>query len=208
MRTRKFILKAIITCLFLTSTPALAQEEVGEPDFSVSTSDAVGFGFGILSSSNSLFEWSPQARVMWWATDSLGVGGGFRYAYSTNSEDDAPSQMSARGDLLLSYVLAAGETTRLCISGGVGFQYDSETVPFGLDGEFELKTSTNLVTLPIALGVEHFFTDTIALSVGAGFDLLRVGSEDDGNDDTDEPSYYFFSIDTTQLFLNLTWYTD
>jgi len=94
------------------------------------------------------------------------------------------------------------------MSFGVGFQYDRETAPLGEDGDLELKTSAYAITLPIALGVEHFFTDTIALSVGAGFDLARFASTDDGNDDTDEPDYYLFSIDTTQLLLNLTWYTD
>ena len=83
----------------------------------------------------------------------LGVGGGLRISSATFGGDEPmPSYTATKTELLVTYVLAAGESTRLNIGGGFGYEYAAERYP---ETSYNYDKTTSTFTLPAALGVEQ-----------------------------------------------------
>ena len=104
---------AVTLALAFIATPAAAD--------AVSTAGDVSFGYGLSSSAGSLVEWGNDLTIDYWLDDSMAVGGGVNINYMSASQGDASSSSTEVGlDVGITYVLAAGEKTRLTVGGGIG----------------------------------------------------------------------------------------
>ncbi len=141
----------------------------------------------------------------YWFDEGMAIGGAVAInRYSTAQGDTETSSTVFDLECLFTYVLIAGETTRLTIGAGLGFQYYSSD-----DGsDVTDEGSPYTITIPAQLSLEHFFTKTISVGLNAGFNLYRIEVDDDGNDDSDDQTRSWMNLDTTQVGIELTWYTD
>lgn len=188
---------AVTLALAFIATPAAAD--------AVDTSGDVSFGYGLSSSAGSLVEWGNELTIDYWLDDSMAIGGGVGINYMSMSQGDASASSTDVGlNVGITYVLAAGEKTRLTVGGGIGL-----TMAMSDDGNDDTDEGAPIgFSVPVGLSIEHFVWDSVSIGVNHGMNLFAIQMDDDGNDDTDDASTTWINIDTTNVGLELTWYTD
>ncbi len=188
---------AVSLALAFIATPASAD--------AVNTEGEVSFGFGLASSDTSLVSWDNNLTIDYWLSGDMAIGGGLAVNNMGWSQGDASSSETNIGlDVGITYVLAAGEKTRLTAGGGI-----SVGVTMTDDGNDDTDEGMPIsFGIPVGLAIEHFVSDTVSIGVNHGMQLFRIEMDDDGNDDTDDASTTWINLDTTNVGLELTWYTD
>jgi len=189
-----------ILALLIFSVPAFAESK---GPTTVDTSRAAGVSIGLQSTPNSAVGWTSKGALSWWLSNSFGISGG---VVASDNEYANGFQMSEEVrvsfDLLAIYALRVGETTRLNLEAGVHFMKSSSET-HGQDGAQPGPTSLAL-GIPVGIFVEHFFSPTIAVSVGASWEVLHIEEVAFSSSGTTA----FGGIDTSKMAMRLTWYTD
>jgi len=169
----------------------------------VSTSRNYGLSMGLQSNSNSAASWSTKGAFSWWLSESFGINAGAIFLDAEASEGfEIGKGVHVSFDLMAIYALRMGQTTRLNLETGVSFLKSTSEVTSG--GNTQTGPTALGIAIPVGLWVEHFFTPRITVSVGASFEVIRLLE----SAYSPEPSSRFFGIDTSQMALRLTWYTD
>ena len=190
---------AVTLALAFIATPASADNHA------VNTEGEVSFGFGLNSSAGSLAEWGNELTIDYWLSGDMAIGGGLAVNHMGMSQGDVSTSETNIGlNVGVTYVLAAGEKTRLTAGGGIAVG-----VAMTDDGNDDTDEGMPIeFALPVGLSIEHFVSDTVSIGVNHSMALFAIAMDDDGNDDTDDASTTWINIDTTEVGLELTWYTD
>jgi hypothetical protein len=153
---------------------------------------SVGFGVGVGSSATTttLITTDNTISIKYWMSDAMALVPKLTFAVTKQKGSDAAWQLAP--ELLASFVLLKGASTRL--TAGVGLGFGLGKTPPAAD------TTINLY-IPVQLGVEHFFARWFSMGVGVGerfFDFTKTG----------DAWQMALRADTTQYMGYLMVYTD
>jgi hypothetical protein len=153
---------------------------------------SVGFGVGVGSSATTttLVTTDNTISIKYWMSDAMALVPKLTFALSKSKGSDAAWSLAP--ELLASFVLLKGASTRL--SAGIGLGFGVGKTPPAPDATIGLY-------IPVQLGVEHFFTRWFSMGVGVGerfFNFSKTGDQWD----------MALRVDTLQYSGYLMVYTD
>ena len=185
---------AVTLALAFIATPAMAD------DHAVSTAGEISFGYGLSSSAGSLVEWGNDLTIDYWLDDSMAIGGGLNINHAAQSVGDVDTSSTDIGlHVGVTYVLAAGAKTRFTVGGGL-----SVATAMSDDGDDNDDNDVDhpmTIAIPAGLSIEHFVWDSVSIGVNHSMELFKTTSQGDD-------SSMWINLDTTNVGLELTWYTD
>jgi hypothetical protein len=220
---KRFSLLAAFVCLALligfAASVALADDEKKAEDPPIKPSRSIGFGFGIYAPGDDdawPFSMGGTALMRYWAMDVLALEPKLKLMYASTDDRQAETQDATfviNPELVLLGAPLRGKNTRFEIGGGLGIIYEA-VAHEDTSGKQDLREATDTigVTLPVEMGVEHFFAQWFSINVGVEFNLLsyetsKTKTEEGNHSDTTKPvSTVAFDIDSANLFLNLIFY--
>lgn len=130
---------------------------------------SVGFGVGVGSSATTttLVTTDNTISIKYWMSDAMALVPKLTFGLTKTKGQDAGWSLAP--ELLASFVLLKGASTRLSAGIGLGF---------GLAKASTADDTTIGLYIPVQLGVEHFFTRWFSMGVGVGerfFDFTKTG---------------------------------
>lgn len=210
----------------LLEEPVAVEKAPVEPDktavFAIEP-NTVGFGFGInapVAGDAAPFKIGSKASIRWWISDYFALEPLVKiYVDYTEDEGTREEDISYRigPGVMLVFAVFRGNSIRL--NTGIGLALNIEGISSSIRDDYgiesELKEKTVGFDIPVMLGLEHFFIDWFSINVGVEFDLLSYDKSENevkrpGEDRVNsEPVHNVkFDIDSTNLFINLMFYTN
>jgi hypothetical protein len=151
--------------------PVMPAAPVVAPKASDDMTGSVGFGVGVGSptGTTSLLTVDNTVAIKYWMSDAMALVPRltFTMAKSNPGTPGAASTLTAwqfNPEVLASFVLLKGASTRLAAGAGLGITLSKNTTP---------STDTTFgINIPIELGVEHFFTRWFSMGIAAHDNFL------------------------------------
>ena len=175
---------APVPSLAETPPPVTAPKEPISDDMS----GAIGVGVGVIAGNNSLITIAPAVSLRYWINGSLALSAGIVLRMDAVKNADTSWQLSPSAMILFSPKKVL--STRLLIGVGLG-----ETTVKNPPADVAVTLS-----VPVFLGLEHYFTRWFAMGVAMQDDFLKYTSGTD---------YEFtVSFNSTSYVGSLFFYTD
>lgn len=163
---------------------------------------SVGFGVGVGSStattasSPSLITTDNTVAIKYWMSDAMAIVPRLTFSMSKTKvppADAGPTQWQFNPEVLASFVLLKGASTRLAAGVGLGIN---------LSKNIDSTTDTTIgINIPIELGVEHFFARWFSMGIAMHDQFISYTKTGD--------AYRFgLSVDTLAYMGSLMFYTD
>jgi len=169
--------------------PVMPVAPVMAPKASDDMTGSVGFGTGVVSGS-SVLKTDNTVAMKYWMSDAMALIP--KLTFTLSKTKDVKASWSFAPEVLASFVLLKGASTRLSAGLGLGF---------GLSKSSAATDTTIDLYVPIQLGVEHFFARWFSMGIGVGEKLLDFSK-------TGTPWTVAFSADSLQYMASLFVYTD
>jgi len=150
-----------------------------------------GLGVGVVAGDTLVTIKEANLMLKWWLSDSMALLPKLNFAFGKSKGVKANFELAP--EVLASFVLLKGASTRLSLGVGLGFDINKPNT--GGDTSFSIY-------IPAELGVEHFFTRWFAMGIAVHEEVLnftRPGS----NSWTVN-----FGLNTTSYLGSLFFYTD
>jgi hypothetical protein len=127
----------------------------------------LGVGVGATATTTTLVTTDNTISIKYWMSDVMAIVP--KLTFSLTKTKDIKASWSFAPEVLASFVLLKGASTRLSAGLGLGF---------GLAKATGATDTTIDLYIPIQLGVEHFFTRWFSMGVGVSehfFDFGKTG---------------------------------
>lgn len=159
---------------------------------------SVGFGVGVVAGVNELIK-PDTANLMlkYWMSDVMAIMPKLTLTMSKSKVPPAteagPTAWQFNPEVLASFVLLKGASTRLAAGVGIGLNLSKNIVS---------TTNTTIgINVPIELGVEHYFTRWFSMGIAIHEQFIAYNKTGD--------AYSFdFSVNTLSYMGSLFFYTD
>jgi hypothetical protein len=141
---------------------------------------SVGFGVGVASGTDLIKTDTTNLMIKYWMSDAMAIVP--RLALSINAGGGgAPTTWGFSPEVLASFVLLKGASTRLSAGVGLGIDLAKQQPPAALGTPAAPNTDTYIgIYVPVNVGVEHFFTRWFAMGISADFRFLDYKKQGDG----------------------------
>lgn len=185
--------------------PAPAQEMVPvmpvapmmAPKASDDMTGSVGFGVGVVAGT-SLVTTNNTVAIKYWMSDAMAIVPRLTFSMTKSNSGvpgaaSSPTAWQFNPEVLASFVLLKGASTRLAAGVGIGIDLNKNIVP----GD----SVTFGINIPIELGVEHFFTRWFSMGIAMHDQFISYSKTGD--------AYAFgLSVNTLSYMGSLFIYTD
>jgi hypothetical protein len=183
--------------------PVMPAAPVMAPKASDDMTGSVGLGVGVVgggtaAGATSLLTTTNTVAIKYWMSDAMAIVPRLVFTMSKSKAGTAgatstPTAWQFNPEVLASFVLLKGASTRLTAGAGLGIAL-SKNIVSGSDVTFGIN-------LPIELGVEHFFTRWFSMGIAVHEDFLSYTKTGD--------AYGFdLSLSTPRYMGSLFFYTD
>jgi hypothetical protein len=157
---------------------------------------SVGFGVGVASGTDSLIKPDTTNLMMkYWMNDALALMPKLSLGITKTKGQDAGWDFAP--SILADFGLLKGASTRLSAGIGLGLDFAKKRAPAALTS----SDTYIAITIPVQIGVEHFFTRWFAMGVGANCNLINFSKQGD-------PWTLNVSLSNTAYMGSLFFYTD
>ncbi len=159
---------------------------------------SVGFGVGVGAgaATTSLITTDNTVAIKYWMSDAMAIVPRLTFSMTKTRvppADAGPMAWQFNPEVLASFVLLKGASTRLAVGAGLGINL-SKNIVSGTDTTFGIN-------IPIELGVEHFFTRWFSMGIAMHDQFISYTKTGD--------AYTFgLSVNTLAYMGSLFFYTD
>jgi len=187
--------------------PVLPVAPVVAPKAADDLTGSVGLGVGVVGGGTgtgtgtgvtSLLTTTNTVAIKYWLSDAMAIVPSLVFTLSkakagTAGASAGPTQWEFNPEVLASFVLLKGASTRLTAGAGLGIDL-SKNIKSTADATFG-------VNVPVELGVEHFFTRWFSMGIAVHEDFLSYSKTGD--------AYNFNLTLSTPVYVgSLFFYTD
>ena len=175
--------------------PVMPAAPVMAPKASDDMTGSVGFGTGVVAGT-SLVATNGVVAMKYWMSDAMAIVPRLTLTMSkVNPGTGAgPTAWQFNPEVLASFVLLKGASTRLSAGAGIGINLSKNIPAAGPD-------TTIGINIPIELGVEHFFARWFSMGIAMHDQFLSYSKTGD--------AYTFgLSVNTLAYMGSLFFYTD
>jgi hypothetical protein len=168
------------------------------PKASDDMTGSVGFGVGVGAGTGttSLITTDNTIAIKYWMSDAMAIVPRLTLTMSKTKvppADAGPTAWQFNPEVLASFVLLKGASTRLAAGAGIGINLSKNLTP-GPDTTFGIN-------IPIELGVEHFFARWFSMGIAMHDQFISYTKTGD--------AYTFgLSVNTLAYMGSLFFYTD
>ena len=153
-------------------------------------------GVGAGAATTSLITTDNTVAIKYWMSDAMAIVPRLTFSMTKTRvppADAGPMAWQFNPEVLASFVLLKGASTRLAVGAGLGINL-SKNIVSGTDTTFGIN-------IPIELGVEHFFTRWFAMGIFATSPIISFGKQG---------TPWQFNVDITDVNYmgTLAFYTD
>jgi hypothetical protein len=159
---------------------------------------SVGFGVGVLAgaTTTSLVTTDNTIAIKYWMSDAMAIVPRLTFSMAKAKvppADAGPTQWQFNPEVLASFVLLKGASTRLAAGVGLGINLSKNYV--------STADTTFGINIPIELGVEHFFARWFSMGIAMHDQFISYTKTGD--------AYNFgLSVNTLAYMGSLFFYTD
>jgi hypothetical protein len=175
--------------------PVMPAAPVMAPKASDDMTGSVGFGTGVVAGT-SLVATNGVVAMKYWMSDVMAIVPRLTLTMSKTKvppADAGPTAWQFNPEVLASFVLLKGASTRLSAGAGIGINLSKNLTP-GPD-------TTIGINIPIELGVEHFFARWFSMGIAMHDQFISYTKTGD--------AYTFgLSVNTLAYMGSLFFYTD
>jgi hypothetical protein len=138
---------------------------------------SVGLGVGVDAGTSLIIPATGNLMLKYWMSDVMALVPRLEFLYSKTKDADARWQLAPQ--VLASFVLLKGASTRLSAGAGFGFGIGKNLSATPIVAGGDATAAQVQLFVPVELGVEHFFTRWFAMGIAVNehfIDFKKQGS--------------------------------